>query len=78
MEELVDHHMHKRDREGQAEATVEHSLVLLMASPVDPLEEADDETGAGDEYRDGEVDDGHVDLAVHAVVDRRKRTPRDQ
>ena len=68
IEELIDEQMAQRDGQRKAEGRIEHSLILLILGAVDPLEETDDEAGGSKADDAGEVDDGDLELAVHAVV----------
>jgi hypothetical protein len=77
-EDLVYDHMAEGDEERDAKAGVHHALVGLVAGTVDPLCEAGHEADDGDEDGDGEVEDGQLQLAVHAVVQRREGAPRNQ
>jgi len=45
---------------------------------VDPLEEADEEAEEGEEDGAGEVEDGDIELAVHAVVEGREHAAGDE
>jgi hypothetical protein len=71
-DELVDDHMSDRDAKGDAEPSVHPSFVGLISGFVDPLEETDDETEGGHDDDSDHVDNGHFQLAVHAVVERRE------
>ena len=55
-----------------------HRPVYLVANTVDPLKKADNEADDGGGNGDGEVDGGHFDLAVHAIVEAGKGAPCDQ
>ena len=76
--ELVDKQMGYGDSEGAAEGSIEQTLILPIRSPVDPLEEADDEAEGGQQNGAAEVDECHLQLAVHAVVEGREHAARDQ
>ncbi len=75
VEMFVDDHVEERNSQRRPETAIHQPLVLLMARFVDPLEQADHKANCGDQEGDCQVEDGHFELTVHSVVDRREGTP---
>lgn len=70
--------MSDRDAQRQAKAGKEPAFIGLVAGTVDPLEQTYYEAATGDHQNQSQVDDGHIEVAVHAVVNRRKGASRDE
>lgn len=67
--------MRAGDDEGDAEAGKEPSFVGLVTGPMDPLEETDREAEECNKQDRYEVEQSHLEVAVHTIVKRGECRP---
>lgn len=77
-EEVINEQMPNGYDIKQSEPSINSSLELGMLGPVHPLEHWQHEYGNSQGHCDNLIHQRHLQIAIHTVVQWRKRTPRNQ